>query len=68
MAHAAVTIMTAACDGCGSESKDQNALGQWANVQVSVRGLDGSTRRGEAVDLCPACLAKCYVPGLERRA
>jgi hypothetical protein len=62
------TILTARCDGCGAEARDEQARG-WRAVTVTVSFLQsGEHMRTRSVDLCESCLRAARVPGIDAGA
>lgn len=57
------------CDGCGASAKCPPApLDRWRSVRVSASLLeDGVLVREVELELCPTCLGRVQVPGLEAK-
>lgn len=69
MSRQSTTVEKVTCDGCGRESSSSSSGPKgWRQVELVLRRLDGEQLRSGSVDLCPACLDRCEVPGLDARS
>lgn len=66
MRHERVSVRIDCDGGCETSELERDAVAAgWRRVEVVASTIDGElVNRGE-VDLCPRCLAKVVVPGLE---
>lgn len=56
------------CDGCGSTAQGDGIGGRWRRLTLQVETIpDDQPLRRVALDLCPRCLGRIVVPGLETK-
>jgi hypothetical protein len=64
--HERVSIRIDCDGGCGSSELERDAVEKgWRRVEVSSSTVDGEPLARRGLELCPKCLAKIVVPGLE---
>lgn len=63
------TRVRATCDGCAAMVENGPELtARWRRVVIDLQSLPtGDPIRRASLDLCPGCLGKIVVPGLERQ-